>query len=158
MHSKFKVCKSVHHHTIQINQPTRYNIFSSLLLDVYVHLNMFQQPLVLPLERGESSAVGRGRPDHDQQHCYHHAPTSGTTDKRQRQLLSWWMVDASIFEPRTLEYKSSAAHSPPLHSISLYFKKDRQCTYTRNDEASSFNHCCHGKGISITNSECVSIA
>jgi len=29
----------------------------------------------LPLERGGSSAVGRGRPDHDQQHCYYHAPT-----------------------------------------------------------------------------------
>jgi hypothetical protein len=32
----------------------------------------------LPLERGSSSAVGRGRagrPDHDQQHCYHQAPT-----------------------------------------------------------------------------------
>jgi hypothetical protein len=32
----------------------------------------------LPLERGDSSAVGRGRagqPDHDQKHCYHHAPT-----------------------------------------------------------------------------------
>jgi len=32
----------------------------------------------LPLERGGSSAVGRGRagrPDHDEQHCYHHAPT-----------------------------------------------------------------------------------
>jgi hypothetical protein len=28
----------------------------------------------LPLERGGSSAVGRGRPDHDQQHCYHQAP------------------------------------------------------------------------------------
>jgi len=31
----------------------------------------------LPLERGGSSAVGRGRagrPDHDQQHCYHHVP------------------------------------------------------------------------------------
>ena len=29
-------------------------------------------------ERGGSSAVGcgrAGRPDHDQQHCYHHAPT-----------------------------------------------------------------------------------
>jgi len=31
----------VHHHTIQINQPTRYNNFSSLLLDVYVQLSMF---------------------------------------------------------------------------------------------------------------------
>jgi len=32
----------------------------------------------LPLERGDSSAVGRsraGRPDHDQQHCYHTAQT-----------------------------------------------------------------------------------
>jgi hypothetical protein len=29
------------------------------------------------VEHGGSSAVGRGRadrPDHDQQHCYHHAP------------------------------------------------------------------------------------
>ena len=32
----------------------------------------------LPLECGDSSAVGRGRagqPDHDQQHCYHHVST-----------------------------------------------------------------------------------
>jgi len=81
----FKVCKSGHHHTIQINQPTRCNNSSSLLLDVYVQLNMFRpssrpssgaqqlqyQPLVLPLERGVSSAVGRGRAgrsDHDQRH------------------------------------------------------------------------------------------
>jgi hypothetical protein len=48
--SRFKVCKSVHRHTIQINQPTGCNNFSSLLLDV-------------------------NWPDHDQQHCYHHAPT-----------------------------------------------------------------------------------
>jgi len=40
--NKFKVCKSVHHHTIQINQPNRCNNFSSLLLDVYVQLNMFR--------------------------------------------------------------------------------------------------------------------
>jgi hypothetical protein len=36
-----------------------------------------EQPLVLPLDRGDSSAVGRGwagRSDHNQQHCYHHAP------------------------------------------------------------------------------------
>jgi len=30
----------------------------------------------LPLVRDDSSAVGRGRPDHDQQHCYHQAPTA----------------------------------------------------------------------------------
>jgi len=39
------VRKSVHHHTIQINQPTRCNSFTSLLLDVYVWLNMFRAPL-----------------------------------------------------------------------------------------------------------------
>jgi hypothetical protein len=35
------------------------------------------EPLVLPLGRGGSSAVGRGRADrtdHDQQYCYDHAP------------------------------------------------------------------------------------
>jgi hypothetical protein len=34
--------------------------------------------MVSPLERGGSSAVGRGqagRSDHDKQHWYHHAPT-----------------------------------------------------------------------------------
>jgi hypothetical protein len=84
---KFNVCKSVHHHTIQINQPTRCSNLSSLLLDVYVGLNMFwasshlssgaqHLPLVLPLECGDSSADGCGRanrPDHNHQHCYHHA-------------------------------------------------------------------------------------
>jgi hypothetical protein len=39
----FKVCQSMHHrHTVQINQPTRCNSSSSLLLDVYVQLNMFR--------------------------------------------------------------------------------------------------------------------
>jgi len=36
----------------------------------------------LPLERGGSSAVGRGRADHDQQHCYYQAST-----ENQRLLL-----------------------------------------------------------------------
>jgi hypothetical protein len=40
----FDIGKSVHHHTIQINQPTRCNSFTSLLLDVYVWLNMFLVP------------------------------------------------------------------------------------------------------------------
>jgi hypothetical protein len=37
----------------------------------------------LPLERGGSSA---GRPDHDQQHCYHPVPT--VNQRLLRQLLS----------------------------------------------------------------------
>ena len=41
MLDKFKVCKSVHHHTVQINLPTRCNNLSILLLDVYLQLNMF---------------------------------------------------------------------------------------------------------------------
>ena len=38
----FKVYKSLHHHTIPINQPTRCNNFPSLLLDVYARLNIFR--------------------------------------------------------------------------------------------------------------------
>jgi len=43
----------------------------------------------LPSELGDSSAVGRGRagrPEHDQQHCYHHVPT--VNQRRLLQLLS----------------------------------------------------------------------
>jgi len=36
-------------------------------------------------------------------------------------------------------------------------KQDRQCTYERNNEARSRNHCCRRKAISITYSECVLI-
>jgi hypothetical protein len=41
-----------------------------------------------PLERGGSSVVGRGRSDHDQQHCYHHIPT--VNQRRLLQLISSW--------------------------------------------------------------------
>ena len=40
----------------------------------------------LPLERGGSSVVGRGRTDHDQQHWYHHFPT--VNQRRLLQLIS----------------------------------------------------------------------
>jgi hypothetical protein len=38
----FDVRKPVHHHTIQIIQPTRCNSLTSLLLDIYVWLKMFR--------------------------------------------------------------------------------------------------------------------
>ena len=31
----------------------------------------------------------------------------------------------------------------------------QECTYESNMEARSRNHCCHGKGLSTTYSECV---
>jgi hypothetical protein len=46
------------------------------------------------------------------------------------------------------------------YSLINGYKKlhDRQCTYQRNNEARSRNHCCRGKAVSITYSECVSVA
>jgi len=72
--SGFDVVKSVHHHTMQINQPTRCNNFTSFLLDVYLRLNMFRAPqrpssadynCISSLwfyrwSAGGSSALGRG--------------------------------------------------------------------------------------------------
>jgi hypothetical protein len=82
----------VRHHTIQIYDQLNATVSPVYYLDVYLQLHMFrassrpssgaqqlqEQPLVLPSEHGDSSAVDRGRasrPDHDQQHCYHHAQT-----------------------------------------------------------------------------------
>jgi hypothetical protein len=73
----------MNYRTIQINQPTRCKIFSSLLLDVYLQLNMFRASSrpssgvrAWSGPRTSNGVVGpAGLPDHDQQHCYHHAPT-----------------------------------------------------------------------------------
>jgi len=85
----FEVRKSVHHHTIQIIQPTRCNIFTSLLLDVYVWLNMFRtsprpssgayncsRSLWFYRWREAVGALERGNlPDHDQQRSNRFSPT-----------------------------------------------------------------------------------
>jgi hypothetical protein len=73
---------------IEINKPTRCNNFTSLLIDVYVWLNMFRVPLrpssgayncTRSLWFYHWSVVGRGLAgyllDHDQQCSNHHAPT-----------------------------------------------------------------------------------
>jgi hypothetical protein len=51
---------------------------SGILMPIIRSLSTSVAASGLPLERGDSSAVGRGRAgwsDDDQQHCYHHAPT-----------------------------------------------------------------------------------
>jgi len=81
----------MHHHTIQINQQPDATISQVYYLTLYTaqHVLGIPTPILrssttavatsgLPSECGDSSAVGPGQasqPDHDQQHCYHHAPT-----------------------------------------------------------------------------------
>jgi hypothetical protein len=58
---------------------------SGILVPIIRSLSTAVAASGLPLERGGSSTVGRGRSDrtdHDQQHCYHHVPTVN-----QRRLL-----------------------------------------------------------------------
>ena len=52
-----------------------------------------------------------------------------------------------------------------LYAIQTHFltdprnaKQDRQCTYKRNIDARSRNHCCRGKPVSINYYECLSAA
>jgi len=48
---------------------------SGILLPIIRSLSTAAAASGLPSESGDSSAVGRGRAGHDQQHCYHHVPT-----------------------------------------------------------------------------------
>jgi hypothetical protein len=59
---------------------------SGILTPIIRSLSTAVAASVLPLERGGSSVVGRGRSDHDQHHCYHHAPT--VNQRRLLQLIS----------------------------------------------------------------------
>jgi hypothetical protein len=47
---------------------------SGILMPIFKNLSTAVAGSGLPLERGDSSVVGRGWTDHEQQHCYHHAP------------------------------------------------------------------------------------
>jgi len=62
------------HASLQINQPTKYIIHVPSSGAYKLQVAAFG----LPLERGGSSVVGRGRSgrtDHVQRQCYHHVPT-----------------------------------------------------------------------------------
>jgi hypothetical protein len=82
----------VHHHTFQISQPTRRNNFSRLVLDVMYSSTCSGRPRAHHQEHNNCSSnlwfyrwsvmvavllvvVGPERSDHDQHHCYHHAPS-----------------------------------------------------------------------------------
>jgi hypothetical protein len=76
----FKVCKSVHHHTIQINHQLDAKISPVYYLTFIYRSTCFGRPHAHHQELNNCSSSlwfylrSAGRPDHDQQHCYHHAP------------------------------------------------------------------------------------
>jgi hypothetical protein len=90
---KYKVCKSVHHRTIQINHKPDATIFQFIILSFVYSSTCFGRFTAHHQELNDCSSslwfylrivvtvvvlvvVGpAGRPDHDQQHCYHQAPT-----------------------------------------------------------------------------------
>jgi len=98
----FDVHKSVRHHTIQINQPTRCSSFTSLSLDVYVWLNMFWAPLCLSSGAYNCTrslwfyhwrvATGAWLVDHDQQHCNRHAAMV-KPEAPSAVVCFWWWAD-----------------------------------------------------------------
>jgi len=91
MFNKFKVCKSVHHHTIQINKldakisPVNYLTFiysSTCFGRPHAHhqelnncsssLSFYPWSVVIAVLLVVVGPVNR--PNHDQQYCYYHAP------------------------------------------------------------------------------------
>jgi hypothetical protein len=106
--------------------------FSSLLLDVYVQLNMFrasirpslgaqlqqqqQQPLVSPLERGGSSAVGRGRAGR------HLTEPEGSLPHHPTSLISKWSLILRFpYQTLYVTLLSPIRATCPTHLILLYF-------------------------------------
>jgi hypothetical protein len=89
-------------------------------------------------------------------------PRHYLVEARKDPVWTWWSGDVTLSVP--------GAEPSPACILSLSYRKcflrvfneklrqDRQCTYKGNIEERSRNHCCRGKAISITYSECVFVA
>jgi hypothetical protein len=104
-----------------------------------------QQPLVLPLERGGSSAVSRGRkgPDHDQQHRYYYSPTV-----KPEAVTAGWAPDDRREDARnmlscTYEQMSTNKLEKLLYLVGWFIWNVWWCTdwQTLNFKTLNYNNC-----------------
>jgi hypothetical protein len=56
---------------------------------------------------------------------------------------------------RFLSYNVTSFLSISKLLVHSHIEQDRPCSYKRNNETRSCDHCCHGKTLNITYSECV---
>ena len=79
-------------------------------------------------------------------------------------IILWCYLPAScprskkVYLAWLLNWHASIVEELPNMTGILCYKKDGQCTYNVNTEVSLYNHCCHGKAISIAYTEYVSVA
>jgi len=64
-------------------------------------------------------------------------------------IMSWRQM-AKCTDTCCYAQPTAAVGNIPLTPRCQWIWQDRQCTYKRNTEARSSNHCCSGKAISIT--------
>jgi hypothetical protein len=73
----------------------------------------------------------------------------------------WLLVHLATLRKLMLQNPVNSTECTVSHwllGVLYELEEDRQCTYKRNNEVCSYNHCCSGKTDSVTYCECVFVA
>jgi hypothetical protein len=97
-------------------------------------------------------ALNPGVQDFWQRFLHSKLPEESMTTLPNVFMLHAWHTQINRRKPVTKALKCSTRIGVKPNRI---FKQDKQCTYERNTERPSCNHCYSGKTVSITYCECV---